>query len=64
MIARSKSPIIEPEMDYELEGFFGNTIFSCGVLAEDNKVKIYYGAADTHICYAEVDLNEIVENLE
>ncbi len=64
VLARSKKPILEPETDYEVNGFFGNVIFNCGVLAEDGIVKIYYGAADTHICYAEVSLDEIMDGLE
>ena len=27
VLARSKNPIIEPEADYEINGFFGNVIF-------------------------------------
>ena len=64
ILARSKNPIIEPETDYEMNGFFGNVIFNCGVLFEENIVKIYYGAADTYMCYAEVGLNEILEDLD
>ncbi|MBN2013325.1 glycoside hydrolase family 130 protein [candidate division KSB1 bacterium] len=63
VLARSKTPIIEPEMDYETQGFFGNVIFNCGALVEDGKVKLYYGAADTHMCYAEIKLEEIIKNL-
>ncbi len=63
VIARSKEPIIEPEMDYEIDGFFGNVIFNCGVVAENDKVKIYYGAADTCICYAEITLSDILRKL-
>ncbi len=59
IIARSKKPIIEPEMDYELNGFFGNVIFTCGVLYEQGNVKIYYGTADTCISYAEIELEDI-----
>jgi len=64
IIARSKKPIIEPEMDYELNGFFGNVIFSCGVLYEKGMLKIYYGAADTYIAYAEVKLKDILNELK
>jgi len=64
ILARSRKPIIEPEMDYELNGLFGNVIFSCGVLYEEGKVKIYYGAADTCIAYAEVNLNDILYQLK
>jgi beta-1,2-mannobiose phosphorylase / 1,2-beta-oligomannan phosphorylase len=64
IIARSKKPIIEPEMDYELNGFFGNVIFTCGVLYEQGKIKIYYGAADTCIAYAEIGLEDVLGQLK
>lgn len=60
VIARGRLPILEPELDYEMEGFFGNVVFSCGALYEHNKVKIYYGAADTSMCYAEVNVDDIL----
>jgi len=64
VIARTNKPILEPQADYECEGFFGNVVFSCGLLCEDDKVRIYYGAADTVICYAELSLKEIIEALD
>ncbi|MDD5621953.1 MAG: glycoside hydrolase family 130 protein [Actinomycetota bacterium] len=64
VVARTKEPIIEPEMDYEKNGFFGNVIFTCGSLYEEDKVKIYYGAADTCIAYAEIDLDDILYRLD
>jgi predicted GH43/DUF377 family glycosyl hydrolase len=63
IIARANRPILEPQADYEREGFFGNVVFSCGLLREGDTVSIYYGAADTTICYAELSLKEILETL-
>ena len=63
IISRSVEPVMQPETDYEINGFFGNVIFNCGVLVEDDKVKIYYGAADTYMAYAEVALQEILDSL-
>jgi predicted GH43/DUF377 family glycosyl hydrolase len=63
VISRTERPIFEPEADYELNGFFGNVVFSCGLLFEDNKLKIYYGAADTVICYAELTLEQTIKAL-
>jgi predicted GH43/DUF377 family glycosyl hydrolase len=63
VLARSVEPVMEPEEEYEVKGFFGNVIFNCGVLYEEEKVKIYYGAADTCIGYAEVELQEIMKSL-
>jgi len=64
VLARSDEPIFEPQTDYECEGFFGNVVFSCGLLCEDDKLKIYYGAADTTICYAELALKDVLQSLE
>jgi predicted GH43/DUF377 family glycosyl hydrolase len=63
VIARTERPIFEPEADYECHGFFENVVFSCGLLCEDDKLKIYYGAADTVICYAELSLEETIKAL-
>ncbi|QGQ98191.1 glycosidase [Paenibacillus psychroresistens] len=63
VLARSEIPFMEPERDYEVEGFFGNVIFPCGVLYEDGLIKIYYGAGDTCVGYAETTLEFIKENL-
>jgi predicted GH43/DUF377 family glycosyl hydrolase len=63
VIARADKPLLEPETDYEIEGFFGNVVFNCGLLAEDGKLRIYYGVADTAVCYAEVELNQVLDTL-
>ncbi len=63
ILARSKTPIFAPEADYERTGFFGHVVFSCGLLFEDNLLKVYYGAADTSLCYAEIPLADVYENL-
>ncbi len=63
IIARTENPVLEPQADYECDGFFGNVVFSCGLLYEDDKLKIYYGAADTAICYAQLPLQDVLGNL-
>ncbi|HUV41239.1 MAG TPA: glycoside hydrolase family 130 protein [Sedimentisphaerales bacterium] len=63
VLARTAKPILEPDCDYEKKGFFGNTIFTCGLLYDDNKLGIYYGAADTTICYAELPLEYVLASL-
>jgi predicted GH43/DUF377 family glycosyl hydrolase len=63
VIARSTEPILEPQADYECGGFFGNVVFSCGLLFEDDTLKLYYGAADTVICYAELPLKDVLDKL-
>jgi predicted GH43/DUF377 family glycosyl hydrolase len=63
VLARSERPLFEPEADYERTGFFGDVVFSCGLLCEDDILKIYYGAADTSLCCAEIPLPDVRENL-
>jgi predicted GH43/DUF377 family glycosyl hydrolase len=59
VIARAENPIFEPQSDYETSGFFGNVVFTCGLLYERDILKIYYGAADTAICYAELPVQDV-----
>ena len=63
IIARSDEPILEPETDYEISGFFGNVVFSCGALVEGDIVKIYYGVADEAMACAELKVSEILDSL-
>jgi predicted GH43/DUF377 family glycosyl hydrolase len=63
VIARAEKPIFEPQADYETRGFFGNVVFTCGLLYEQEKLKIYYGAADTAICYAQMPVQDVFESL-
>ena len=63
VIARTKKPILEPQTDYETKGFFGNVVFSCGLLYEENNLKIYYGVSDTSIAYAQLPLQDVLESL-
>jgi beta-1,2-mannobiose phosphorylase / 1,2-beta-oligomannan phosphorylase len=64
VLARSSQPFMIPEAEYELKGFFGNVVFSCGGLFEKGLVKIYYGASDTCMCYAEIPVQEILDGLQ
>jgi len=63
VLARSDRPLFEPQTDYERAGFFGNVVFTCGLLLEDDRLKLYYGAADTSLCYAEIPLPDVYKSL-
>ncbi len=64
VLARSIQPIMEPILDYEQTGFFGNVIFTNGHLVEGDKIIMYYGASDEVICGAEFSINEILSTLK
>lgn len=64
VIARSKEPIMEPVMDYEKTGFFGNVVFTNGHIVNGDTITIYYGASDEVICGAKLSIKEILATLE
>ncbi len=64
VIARSHDPIMEPLMEYEKKGFFGNVIFTNGHLVDGDRITLYYGASDEVICGAEMSVNQILESLK
>jgi beta-1,2-mannobiose phosphorylase / 1,2-beta-oligomannan phosphorylase len=64
VIARSHEPIMEPIMEYEKKGFFGNVIFTNGHIVEGDKITIYYGASDEVICGAEILVSQILGSLK
>ena len=64
VLGRSRDPVMEPLADYEIHGFFGNVIFATGAFAEDDRLTIYYGAADKHVCGATISIHEILAGLD
>ena len=63
VLARSREPILKPEMPYEREGFFGGVVFTCGLLPEGDTIRVYYGAADGVTAVADLSLAEILGGL-
>ncbi|MFT4222217.1 glycoside hydrolase family 130 protein [Dysgonomonas sp.] len=63
VLARSQEPIMEPEMPYELTGFFSDVIFTNGHIVEGDNIRMYYGAADKVICAAKASVIQILASL-
>lgn len=63
VLAKTKTPILEPEASYEKNGFFGNVVFTCGCLVEEGMVSVYYGAADDKICRADFSVEDLLAEL-
>lgn len=61
---KTRSPILSPEMDFEKIGFFGNVVFTCGVIEEGEELLVYYGAADDKIGMCRFTVSEIFELME
>jgi predicted GH43/DUF377 family glycosyl hydrolase len=64
ILMKSKAPLIEPTEIYEKEGFFGNVVFTCGLINSGDKVTVYYGVCDENIAMAELTIKEIFDNME
>ncbi|WP_019614551.1 glycoside hydrolase family 130 protein [Psychromonas ossibalaenae] len=64
ILAKSATPLLEPQAPYELEGFFGNVVFTCGAYIDENILNIYYGAADEHMALAQISVDELWNHLQ
>jgi len=66
----SHIPVLEPEEDYEVNGWVPNVVFTCGVvpkhkdsnetLDENDEIMVYYGAADEVMGVAEAKIGELI----
>ncbi|MFM2393192.1 MAG: hypothetical protein RLZZ546_1174 [Bacteroidota bacterium] len=63
VLARSIDPIFEPTEDYELNGFFGNVVFTNGHIVNGDEITLYYGASDEVICKATLSIEAILSTL-
>lgn len=63
IIGRTNYPLLAPEEYYERIGLVSNIVFPSGALLGKNKIKLYYGAADTTVCLAIVSLPDLLDKL-
>jgi predicted GH43/DUF377 family glycosyl hydrolase len=61
VIRRSEEWIFGPKAHYEREGDVDDVVFPCGWIIKDEKVYMYYGAADSRLCLATADFNELLD---
>ena len=62
LLHRLPECILAPLAPYEREGDVPNTVFPCGLVhdVDTGNVRLYYGAADTSICLATAQLDELL----
>jgi beta-1,4-mannooligosaccharide/beta-1,4-mannosyl-N-acetylglucosamine phosphorylase len=62
VLYRTNQHLLTPEADYEVFGHVPNVVFPCAALhnTEQDKLAIYYGAADTASCVAYAHLSELI----
>jgi predicted GH43/DUF377 family glycosyl hydrolase len=63
VLRRAQDWIFAPNASYERQGDVGNAIFPCGILHDEASggLRLYYGAADTSICLATAQLDELLD---
>lgn len=63
-ISRLRVPLFSPENIWELEGVVNNVVFPTGTALFEDRLYIYYGAADAKIAVASLNFNDLVSELK
>lgn len=61
VIARAKDWIMEPEFDYEIDGYYKGCVFPTGNVIVGDTLYVYYGGADKFIGVATVGVEELLD---
>lgn len=61
VLYRTQPYLLAPAMPYEMQGDVPNVIFPCAALHDEDRVAVYYGAADTVVGMAFGYISEIIE---
>ena len=64
IIGRTVEPILEPEEEHELVGYYNGCVFPTGNVIVKGNLLVYYGCADKHIGLASCPLDELLDHLE
>jgi predicted GH43/DUF377 family glycosyl hydrolase len=62
IVRRAEVPLLTPTEPFEIEGFFGNVVFTNGMVERDGKVYLYYGAADESVGVAMTDIDSLLKS--
>jgi predicted GH43/DUF377 family glycosyl hydrolase len=63
IIRRAEKPLLIPTEPFETEGFFGNVVFSNGLVEKDGQIYLYYGAADESVGLAITTIESLLKSL-
>jgi predicted GH43/DUF377 family glycosyl hydrolase len=63
VLHRTPEWLMEPEADYELEGFYRGCCFPCGTVLMDGVLMVYYGGADKYCALATCAFDELLDHL-
>lgn len=63
VLHRTPDFLMEPEADYEIEGYYRGVCFPCGAVVIDGRLFVYYGGGDKYCALATCDLEELIDHL-
>lgn len=63
VLARSNTPILEPDYSYENEGFKAGVVYPCGAVIIEDTLYVYYGGADSYVCVATANVESFLQEL-
>jgi beta-1,4-mannooligosaccharide/beta-1,4-mannosyl-N-acetylglucosamine phosphorylase len=61
VVARGRNNVLEPREPYELAGQVPNVVFPTGMVADGDRLRVYYGAADTVVATATTSVDALLE---
>lgn len=61
VIGRTKDWIMEPEFDYETDGYYKGCVFPTGNVIIGDTLYVYYGGADKHVGVATASVKELTD---
>jgi beta-1,2-mannobiose phosphorylase / 1,2-beta-oligomannan phosphorylase len=62
-ISRLPYPLFKPQNEWELNGVVNNVCFPTGAIVVDDKLYVYYGAADEQIALVSMSLSHLLKEL-
>ena len=54
-------PMLQPELEFEREGFVNDVVFPTGIVETDDRLLVYYGASDRYTAVAEFARGDLLE---
>jgi predicted GH43/DUF377 family glycosyl hydrolase len=63
VLHRTPNWLMQPEADYEIEGFYRGVCFPCGAVVIDGTLFVYYGGGDKYCAVATCNLEGLVQHL-
>jgi len=63
VLGKTPSYIMEPEFDFEINGYYNGCVFPTGNVEKNGILYIYYGGADKYVGLATCNINDLVKYL-